>query len=93
MYQEVLKFWFEEIEPSAWWKKDAAFDALLIERFSGLHARATQCELFAWRVGSEGRLAEIIVLDQFSRNMFRDTPLAFATDSMVLLRTARHEDK
>lgn len=84
MYWEVLKFWFEEIEPAAWWQKDEAFDALLIERFSGLHARATRCELFAWRVEPEGRLAEIIVLDQFSRNMFRDTPLAFANDSMAL---------
>ena len=84
MYQEILKFWFEEIEPAAWWKKDEAFDALLIERFSGLHTRARQCELFEWRGEPEGRLAEIIVLDQFSRNMFRDTPLAFANDAMSL---------
>jgi uncharacterized protein (DUF924 family) len=84
MYWEVLKFWFEEIEPAAWWQKDEAFDALLIEQFSGLHAQAARCELFAWRERPEGRLAEIIVLDQFSRNMFRDTPLAFANDSMAL---------
>ena len=84
MYQEILKFWFEEIEPAAWWKKDHAFDALLIERFSGLHTRASRCELFEWRGEPKGRLAEIIVLDQFSRNMFRDTPLAFANDAMSL---------
>ena len=85
MYQEILKFWFEEVEPAAWWKKDEAFDALLIERFSGLHARAARGELFAWRTEPEGRLAEIIVLDQFSRNMFRDTPQAFVNDAMALV--------
>ena len=84
MYREVLSFWFEEIEPAAWWRKDEAFDALLVERFSAVHAQAVQCELFEWRAEPEGRLAEIIVLDQFSRNMFRDTVRAFAYDSMSL---------
>jgi uncharacterized protein (DUF924 family) len=83
-YQTVINFWFEELEPAQWWKKDDAFDALLVERFSAIHQRASQCELFEWRKQSEGRLAEIIVLDQFSRNMFRDTPAAFATDAMSL---------
>ncbi|HTN95247.1 MAG TPA: DUF924 family protein [Gallionella sp.] len=84
MYEEILKFWFEEIEPAQWWKKDVDFDRSLIQRFSDIHARAARCELFDWRVNSRGRLAEIIVLDQFSRNMFRDTPLAFACDPLAL---------
>ena len=84
MYEEVLTFWFEEIEPALWWKKDTTFDAMLSERFSGLHARACRCELFAWRSEPAGRLAEIIVLDQFSRNMFRDSALAFANDALAL---------
>jgi len=84
MYQEILNFWFEEIEPVSWWKKDESFDALLIERFSDVHARAARCELFAWRTEPEGRLAEIIVLDQFSRNMFRDSAQAFANDALAL---------
>ena len=84
MYQQVISFWFEEIESAMWWKKDEAFDALLVERFSGIHARAACCELFEWRKEPEGRLAEIIVLDQFSRNMFRDSALAFANDTMSL---------
>ncbi len=84
MYQQILDFWFGEIEPALWWKKDDAFDALLVERFSEVHERASRCELFAWRRHAEGRLAEIIVLDQFSRNMFRDTARAFATDAMSL---------
>ncbi|MCK5308997.1 MAG: DUF924 domain-containing protein, partial [Zetaproteobacteria bacterium] len=84
MYQQVISFWFEEIESAMWWRKDEAFDALLVERYSGIHARAACCELFEWRKEPEGRLAEIIVLDQFSRNMFRDSALAFATDAMSL---------
>jgi len=84
MYQEIISFWFEEIEPVSWWKKDDAFDALLIERFSDVHSRATRCELYKWRKAPEGRLAEIIVLDQFSRNMFRDSAQAFAHDAMSL---------
>jgi len=84
MYQQVVNFWFEQIEPALWWKKDDAFDALLHERFSKLHTRAIQCELYEWRKEPEGRLAEIIILDQFSRNMFRNSPQAFASDSMSL---------
>ena len=84
MYQEIIKFWFEEIDPVSWWKKDDAFDALLIERFSDVHSRATRCELYKWRRTPEGRLAEIIVLDQFSRNMFRNSAQAFAHDAMSL---------
>jgi uncharacterized protein (DUF924 family) len=84
MYQEILKFWFEEIEPSQWWKKDDEFDKALIARFSDIHARATRCELFDWRADPHGRLAEIIVLDQFSRNMFRGSPLSFAYDALAL---------
>jgi len=84
MHQKIFDFWFEEIEPAMWWKKDEAFDALLVERFSEIHTRASRCELFEWRKEPVGRLAEIIVLDQFSRNMFRDSSLAFANDAMSL---------
>ncbi len=70
MYQEILKFWFEEIEPSQWWSKDEQLDQVIVERFSDIHANAIRCELYQWRSSVEGRLAEIIVLDQLSRNMF-----------------------
>lgn len=79
-----MNFWFDEIEPSMRWKKDEAFDALLIKRFSETHGRACRCELFEWRRHPQGRLAEIIVLDQFSRNMFRDSALAFVNDALAL---------
>jgi len=84
MLQEILSFWFEEIQPISWWKKDDGFDALLVERFSEIHEKASRCELYEWRRQAEGRLAEIIVLDQFPRNMFRDSARAFASDSMAL---------
>lgn len=82
--QAVLHFWFEEIDPKHWWSHDVDFDAKLRARFAELHAAATRAELDAWRDGADGRLAEIIVLDQFSRNLYRDSALAFAWDGMAL---------
>jgi uncharacterized protein (DUF924 family) len=84
MFSEVLKFWFEEIDAKNWWSKDANFDQLIRDRFSDVHAAANRCETFSWRTTAVGRLAEIIVLDQFSRNMFRDQPGAFASDPLAL---------
>lgn len=81
---DVLHFWFEETKPKQWYTKDPAFDTHIIEQFSALHAQAAAGELWQWRDTAEGRLAEIIVLDQFSRNMFRDSPRAFTTDGMAL---------
>ena len=83
-YQSVLQFWFHEISPVQWWKVDAEVDRLIVERFSELHGRATRSELFEWRAEPRGRLAEIIVLDQFSRNMHRGDALAYANDTLAL---------
>ncbi|NHI00482.1 DUF924 family protein [Oceanimonas sp. MB9] len=85
MYQGVLEFWFEELIPAQWWRKDAVLDTAIAERFGQLHRRACQGELFEWRVSAPGRLAEIIVLDQFSRNIYRGEPNAFAADGMALV--------
>lgn len=85
MYEEVLQFWFDETSPSQRFAKDDEFDQLIIDRFSDIHAQASRCELVDWRKKDKGRLAEIIVLDQFSRNMFRGSPLAFANDQMALV--------
>lgn len=84
MYQAILQFWFQEISPEQWWKVDAAFDRLIVARFSELHGQAMRAELFEWRAEPRGRLAEIIVLDQFSRNMYRGDGRAFAADAMAL---------
>jgi uncharacterized protein (DUF924 family) len=82
---EILKFWFEDIDRSLWFKKNADFDRLLHDRFGTLHMQASQTELYDWRATPQGRLAEIIVLDQFSRNLFRDSAKAFAQDGMALV--------
>ena len=65
--------------------KDLALDKSMKMRFSDIHHSATLGELYAWRETPEGRLAEIIILDQFSRNIYRDTPLAFAYDATALV--------
>jgi uncharacterized protein (DUF924 family) len=83
-YEAILQFWFKEISPSQWWKVDPEFDRLIVERFSDIHAQANRCELFEWRGTAHGRLAEIIVLDQFSRNIYRNERLAFASDAIAL---------
>lgn len=83
-YGDVIEFWFTESGPEKWWKKDSQFDRQIGERFGAVHAQAINCELFAWRASAAGRLAEIIVIDQFSRNMYRDTPKSFAFDPLAL---------
>jgi uncharacterized protein (DUF924 family) len=85
MDQQILKFWFEEIRPKQWWVKDEAFDQLIRDRFFPLHRQAAGGELYSWRQSATGRLAEILILDQFSRNMFRGTPAAFAQDALALV--------
>lgn len=84
MYEDILNFWFNEIIPAQWWAKDEKLDEEIKHRFSAIHTQATRCEFFDWRMAAKGRLAEIIILDQFSRNIFRDTPQAFANDSLAL---------
>jgi uncharacterized protein (DUF924 family) len=84
MYDEVLAFWFEEIKSKMWFATDTAFDGLLRNRFLPLLVQAAQAELFDWRKEPKGRLAEIIVLDQFSRNIYRNTPAAFMQDPLAL---------
>lgn len=82
---DVISFWFEEIEPKQRFIKDSEFDETIRSRFGELHSRAAQGLLYAWREHPLDALAEIIVLDQFSRNMFRDSPQAFATDTLALV--------
>lgn len=83
-YQDVLDFWFAPDHTNFWFAKDPLFDDAIRTQFSTVHQQATQAELWSWRQTVEGRLAEIIVLDQFSRNLYRDQAQAFAQDSMAL---------
>ena len=80
----VIKFWFEETGPKQRFLKNSGFDQLIRSRFLPLHERARNCELYTWREHPLDSLAEVIVLDQFSRNIFRDTPETFAYDSLAL---------
>lgn len=82
--ETVLDFWFVENGPPQWFAKDAAFDAAIVSRFAETHRSALAGELWQWRKTPRGALAEVIVLDQFSRNMFRDDPRAFAADPLAL---------
>ena len=83
--EDVLDFWFREIDPKLWWIHDPSFDDVIRSRFGALLERAAAGELHPWRTSARGRLAEIIVLDQFSRNVFRDTPSMFAQDAAALV--------
>ena len=83
--QDIIDFWFEQTDPKFWWKKGADFDQLIADRFEVVHHMAIQGRLASWRETALGRLAEIIVLDQFSRNLYRDSPLAFAYDDQALI--------
>ena len=85
----VLHFWFDELRDVHWFQRDNQVDALVRERFLALHE---------WLVTQDGTgvttrrplLAVVIVLDQFSRNLFRGTPRAYAADPIArrLARTA-----
>lgn len=84
MYQQVIDFWFKEISSSQWWAKDQAFDSQIKTRFGNLHNQAVKGELWQWRETPHGSLAEIII-DQFSRNIYRDKPESFLYDGMALV--------
>jgi uncharacterized protein (DUF924 family) len=86
-FMEVLEFWFGEPRGPAraeWFRKDAAFDAEIRRRFADLHAAAARREVDHWRASPEPMLALVIVLDQFSRNLYRGDPRAFAQDEHAL---------
>ncbi|HEX6016890.1 MAG TPA: DUF924 family protein [Burkholderiaceae bacterium] len=93
--QQVLDFWFgapddpaHGLPRKAWFEKNDAFDAQIRERFGALIARALEGALDPWAAAPASSLAQIVVLDQFTRNAFRGTALAFAGDSRALA-TAR----
>jgi len=80
----VLQFWFGEPRGRAraeWFRKDARFDEEIRQRFGALHERAARREVDGWRRERESMLALIVVLDQFSRNLHRNDPKAFAQDA------------
>jgi uncharacterized protein (DUF924 family) len=79
---EIVSFW-RDAGSEKWWKKDAAFDRMIAERFGATHAEAAAGRLADWPDDREGALALILLLDQFSRHLFRGDPRAFTQDSMA----------
>lgn len=79
---DVLRFWFDELSEAHWFRKDGDLDARIRDRFLGLHERlAAQAGLVA--ATPRAALATVIVLDQFSRNMFRGDARAYAADPVA----------
>jgi uncharacterized protein (DUF924 family) len=92
-YERILRFWFGESpeetkeRASRWWKKDPAFDQEIRTEFEADLQRAIRGELDGWLGEPAGAVAYVILLDQFSRNMYRDTAEAFAQDERALAAT------
>ncbi|WP_230660334.1 DUF924 family protein [Psychrobacter sp. I-STPA10] len=83
--QSVLTFWFDTLNPADWFKKSNELDQQINNKFANTLQQAGRGELVHWRENVQGRLAEIIVLDQFSRNIHRDSAEAFKHDGMALI--------
>ena len=79
---EVLRFWFEQLSEAQWWEQDDAVDAQIHDRFLALHERLTPQVDYSLNT-PRSLLAAVIVLDQFSRNLFRRTPRAYAADPIA----------
>lgn len=81
---DILRFWFEDIDTKRWFIQDDAFDAELGERFGHVLEAARNGELDHWAGAPESSLALILVLDQFSRNLYRDSAKAFESDARAV---------
>ena len=86
---EIVAFWFETLKPEDWYRKNAAVDAAITERFAATYETLKREVPPEWLAEPKGMLAAIIVLDQFPRNMFRDDARAFATDHAALALAKR----
>ncbi|MEM9715652.1 MAG: DUF924 family protein [Pseudomonadota bacterium] len=87
--QDVLDFWFVETTKEQRFKKDPDFDALIKKRFGDDVAHALEGGFPDWEDTPQGRLALIILLDQFTRNIYRNNPKTFAGDDRALALSQR----
>ncbi|MDC1382632.1 DUF924 domain-containing protein [Candidatus Puniceispirillum sp.] len=91
--QDILNFWFAEISPDSWFRKDSNFDNELEKRFGKAVSNALSGRLDHWADNVDGCLALIILLDQFTRNIFRQSARAFSGDEMALALSLRCVDR
>ncbi len=82
--EAVLHFWFEELQKEQWFKRDDAVDRAIIDRFSAIYDAVRATDIDALIQSPRRAVAAIIVLDQFSRNMFRNDPRTFESDALAL---------
>lgn len=87
--QEVIDYWFDEVGPSLWYKKNPDLDAQIKERWGDLRKQVIKAEGAIWREGPKRILAAVIMLDQFSRNLYRGKAKAFETDALARRLTRR----
>lgn len=80
---EILAFWLDEIGPKGWYEGGAELDETVRTRFLDDYNRMLGGSLSLWLTYATGTLAYTVLADQFSRNMFRDTEKAFATDGIA----------
>ena len=89
---DVLSYW-RALGPKRWFVKNAAVDAEIRAQFLGLYTAALAGSLGPWEDDASGALAHVVVLDQFSRNMFRDTAAAFVADPLARAAACRAIDR
>ncbi len=82
--RDVLDFWFGELAFKDWFTRSDALDLRITERFRDLHLALSRERPAEWLEGSDHLLALILVFDQFPRNIYRGSPLAFATDELAI---------
>lgn len=82
--QDILEFWLDEIGPKGWYEASDALDATITERFLETWEAANEGKFSLWLTYPSGALAYVILMDQFSRNMFRGQGRAFASDRIAL---------
>ena len=86
-FNKVLNFWFNECKPQQWFVKDKKFDLKINKRFYNLVCEALENKLDDWTVNQDGSVALILLLDQFTRNIFRGSPKSFSGDEKALNTT------
>jgi uncharacterized protein (DUF924 family) len=93
--KQIVDFWIDEIGPKGWYEANDDVDAEIIKRFSKAHQLASEGKLADWQGTAQGSLALLLLLDQFSRNMFRGDAKSFAADPLAreIARSAIEKDQ